>query len=110
MHKKTVYLAGKITGDPYYRTKFFEAAEALREAGFVVLNPATLPSEGFAYEAYMRMSSAMLDECSAACFLPDWTESEGAIYEFGRASARGKEVFMFASWQAEREAKQNAEK
>ena len=52
----------------------------------------------------------MLDECSAACFLPDWTESEGAIYEFGRASARGKEVFMFASWQAEREAKQNAEK
>lgn len=103
--KETVYLAGKITGDPFYRSKFHEAACALAVAGFIVVNPAKLPSEGFSYEAYMRMSSAMLDECAAVCFLPDWTESKGALMEFGRAKAKGKRVFMFTAWQAERDAK-----
>ena len=102
-NKETVYLAGKITGDPFYRTKFYEAARELEAAGFVVVNPATLPAEGFTWEAYMRMSTAMLDECAAACFLPDWTESRGATFEFGRAAALGKRVFLYAAWKAERE-------
>lgn len=87
--KETVYLAGKITGDPFYRMKFYDAARKLEEHGFAVVNPATLPSEGFSYEAYIRISSAMLDECAAACFLPDWIDSKGAQYEFGRATAAG---------------------
>ena len=29
MQKKTVYLAGKITGDPFYRSKFYEAQKKL---------------------------------------------------------------------------------
>ena len=103
--KETVYLAGKITGDPLYRSKFYAAARELEAAGFIVVNPATLPAEGFTWEAYMRMSAAMLDECAAACFLPDWTESRGATWEFGRAAATGKRVFMFAAWKAERDAK-----
>lgn len=101
MQKETVYLAGKITGDPCYFTKFYEAAKKLEAAGFIVVNPALLPSGGFEWEAYMRMSSAMLDECAAACFLPDWTDSKGALYEFGRASAQGKRVFMYAAWEEE---------
>jgi len=99
--KETVYLAGKITGDIFYRTKFYDAQRKLEEAGFIVVNPALLPSEGFAYEAYIRMSSAMLDECAAACFLPDWTDSNGAIYEYGKAVAEGKRVFMYAEWEKE---------
>lgn len=106
MPKETVYLAAKITGDPLYRTKFYDAQKKLEEGGFIVVNPALLPSEGFAWEAYMRMAGAMLNECAAACFLPDWTESRGAKYEFGEATARGKNVFFFEEW----EAKQNAEK
>lgn len=98
--KTTVYLAGKITGDPYYRSKFHDAACALAAAGFIVVNPAKLPSEGFTYEAYMRMSGAMLDECAAACFLPDWKDSKGAMYEFGRATAQGKDIFFFEDWKA----------
>ena len=101
--KETVYLAGKITGDPFYRSKFYEAKKNLEEGGFIVLNPALLPSEGFTWEAYMRMSSAMLDECAAACFLPDWIDSRGATFEFGRAAALGKRVFLYAAWKAERE-------
>lgn len=99
--KETVYLAGKITGDPFYRSKFYEAQKKLEAGGFIVVNPALLPSAGFSWEAYMRMSSAMLDECAAACFLPDWIDSKGATYEYGRASARGKRVFLFAAWEAE---------
>ena len=99
---EAVYLAGKITGDPEYKSKFYSAARELEAAGFVVLNPAILPSEGFAYEAYMRMSTAMLDESAAMCFLPDWTESRGAMYEYGRAVAQGKRIFMFDEWKAAR--------
>jgi hypothetical protein len=81
--KRTLYLAGKITGDPYYFTKFYNAQKKLEEGGFIVVNPALLPAEGFTWEAYMRMSGAMLAECAEVCFLPDWKESKGAKYEFG---------------------------
>lgn len=101
--KETVYLAGKITGDPLYRSKFYDAARELEAAGFIVVNPATLPADGFTWEAYIRMSAAMLDECAAVCFLPDWVDSRGAMFEFGRAAAQGKHVFMFAAWKAERD-------
>ena len=63
--KRTLYLAGKITGDPYYFTKFYNAQKKLEEGGFIVVNPALLPAEGFTWEAYMRMSGAMLAENSA---------------------------------------------
>lgn len=106
MQKKTVYLAGKITGDPLYRSKFYEAQKKLEEGGFIIVNPALLPSEGFTWEAYMRMAGAMLNECAEVCFLPDWTESRGAKYEFGEAVAQKKPFFFFNDW----EAKQNAEK
>lgn len=32
--KRTLYLAGKITGDPYYFTKFYNAQKKLEEGGF----------------------------------------------------------------------------
>lgn len=100
--RTTVYLAGKITGDPRYYEKFNAAARELTAAGFAVVNPATLP-EGFTWDAYMRMCSAMLEECAAACFLPDWNERRGAKVEFERAQAAGKRVFMFDEWKTERE-------
>lgn len=106
--RKAQYLAGKITGDPYYFTKFYNAQKKLEEGGFIVVNPALLPAEGFTWEAYMRMSGAMLAECAEVCFLPDWKESKGAKYEFGEAIAQNKPYFFFADW--EREGSQNAEK
>ena len=101
MQKKTVYLAGKITGDPFYRSKFYEAQKKLEKGGFIVVNPALLPSEGFAWEAYMRMTGAMLNECAEVCFLPDWKESKGAKYEFGEAIAQNKPFFFFDHWTPE---------
>lgn len=55
--KRTLYLAGKITGDPYYFTKFYNAQKKLEEGGFIVVNPALLPAEGLhvgSLYAYVR--------------------------------------------------------
>ena len=38
-----IYIAGKITGDSGYRSKFAEAQKILEERGYEVENPATLP-------------------------------------------------------------------
>ena len=47
MQKKTVYLAGKITGDPFYRSKFYEAQKKLEKGGFIVVNPALRPIKSY---------------------------------------------------------------
>ena len=95
MGKPTVYIAGKITGDPDYKAKFKHAAEVLTSVGYTVLSPTILPSEGFAYEAYMRMSYAMLRECEAVCFLPSWMDSKGALREFDQARRKNKAILNF---------------
>ena len=93
---KTVYLAGKITGDPGYKEKFKKAEDYfLARDGFVPLNPAVLPAEGFEYAAYVRMSMAMLRECDAACFLPGWEDSPGARDEYDLAKMMRKEILFF---------------
>lgn len=40
----------------------------------------------------------MMDECAQVCFLPDWKDSNGAMYEYGRAAAQGKPFFFFEQW------------
>ena len=91
---RTVYIAGKISGDPNYKEKFAAAQNKLEAVGCIVLNPAWLPSEGFEYEAYMRISTAMLMECEEVCFLPDWISSCGAHREFVLACRLGKKTWF----------------
>lgn len=91
---KTIYIAGKITCDPNYREKFAAAQSKLEAEGYIVLNPAVLPSEGFTYEAYLRMSEAMLVECDAVCMLPGWQDSRGARREFVIAAKSDKEIMF----------------
>ena len=89
----TIYIAGSITNDPDYKAKFDKAEQLLKGFGYVPLNPAWLPPEGFTYEAYLRMSMAMMLECEAVGFLPGWNLSNGARIECAKAEAAGKKIY-----------------
>ncbi len=89
-----IYIAGKITGDRRYKTKFREAAKKLEDQGHVVLNPATLPA-GLGDADYMRIGLAMLDSADMAVFLPDYQESKGAMVEWTYCQRTGKDCAMY---------------
>lgn len=89
-----IYIAGKIAGDKRYRAKFREAAKTLEAAGYVVLNPATLP-DGLEQADYMRICLAMLDTADLAVFLPDYQESKGAMVEWGYCQRIGKDCALY---------------
>jgi len=94
---KNIYIAGVITGDPDYKAKFNFAEATLKAAGFNVLNPAILP-DGFSYGAYIRISTAMLNECEGVCFLKGWLQSPGANHEKRLAEHYGLKIFYFEEW------------
>ena len=89
-----IYIAGKITGDRKYRTKFREAAKAMEALGHVVLNPATLP-DGLEQVDYMRICLAMLEAADLAVFLPDYRESAGAMIEWAWCQRTGKDCALY---------------
>ena len=93
-----LFLSGKITGDPDYRRKFYDAGYVLTSAGFAVMNPSALPSEGFSHDEYMKVTMAMLSVCDAVCLLPDWIESKGAQMEVEEATRADKPIFTFEEW------------
>lgn len=76
-----VYIAGKVSGDPEYRAKFNRAEERLKRQGYIVINPAVLPS-GMDHADYARICAAMLDSADAVALLEDFGKSEGAIIEY----------------------------
>ena len=88
-----VYIAGKITGDPDYRAKFFKAAKYMESMGFAVLNPATLP-EGMSRNDYMSICLPMLLAADAIALLPDYGKSVGATIEHQIARYTEKEVIV----------------
>jgi hypothetical protein len=90
---KTIYILGKITGDPNYKEKFAKAEKILTKKGFTVMNPAILPG-GFEYEEYMKICFSMLDVCEYAHPLPDWKNSPGATRERNRAIKK-KKMFIY---------------
>lgn len=95
--KTTVYLAGKITGDPDYREKFAAARAELEKLGYIVMDPSVLPA-GFKWHKYIDITSHMLDACDVVCLLPDWTDSRGAMYEYGRATVKYKTIVPYVEW------------
>lgn len=89
-----VYIAGKITGDPHYKTKFRRAERRLRRMGFSVLNPAWLP-KGTEYESAMDICFSMIRAADAVVMLPDWRESKGAVREKLYADGLKKGVYVW---------------
>lgn len=87
------YIAGKIAGDPDYRDKFSKAEVMLNEKGFdVILNSTFLPN-GMTNGEYMRICFAMIDCADVVAFLPDYTQSKGALLEWQYCQYVEKQTF-----------------
>lgn len=78
-----IYIAGKITGEKYYKRKFRKIEKKLVKMGHSVMSPAWLGAfSDFSWEDYMKVSRSMQEVCEVTFFLPDWLDSKGAQEEF----------------------------
>ena len=88
------YLSGPITGHKNYRRQFAEAAAALKELGYVIINPAelgaALPLDQMGYEDIMKIDMGLLATADYLVQLPGWERSIGANRELGFALGTDK--------------------
>jgi hypothetical protein len=77
---KKIYISGKISGNSNFSEYFGKVEAKLKDLGYVVLNPASMP-KGLTQREYMKISVSMLDCCDAIVLLDNWKESEGAVIE-----------------------------
>lgn len=88
------YLSGPITGHKDYRRQFAKAAAALKELGYIVINPAelgtALPLDHMSYEDIMKIDLELLAAADYLVQLPGWERSPGASRELGFALGTDK--------------------
>ena len=89
---KIVFISGAITGVEGYRNIFAAAEQRLRKQDCTVLNPAVLPPSGMAWEAYLRITKAMVREADVVYVLQNWEHSRGVKEELALAESLGKEI------------------
>ncbi len=77
-----VYIAGKITGNEFYKQQFDELAEWLKTVypNVTVINPAVLP-QGMSNADYARICFSMIDSADLVVFSHDIADSRGAQLE-----------------------------
>lgn len=82
--KKTIYIAGKITGMEHVASFLFAEAELkLKAKGYEVVNPMKLPhNHNKKWISYMRECHRAMSHCDGIYFLDNWEESNGAKDEF----------------------------
>jgi hypothetical protein len=96
--KSRVYLSGKITGDPDYKTKFGAAEFYLKQAGYDVSSPASLNIPEGEWQYAMRRALILMLASDGVALLPDWKESKGACIEARLAADVGIPVKPLEQW------------
>lgn len=91
MTQKTIYLAGKVTGEPMANCikKFDTKQKELEAKGYTVINPLieveSVYSNDFPnvdWRKAMKVTlMALIARADEVHLLPDWSESRGAIIE-----------------------------
>lgn len=89
---KIVFISGAITGVDGYRKIFAATEQWLLEQDCTVLNPAVLPPSGLEWEAYLRITKAMVREADVVYVLQNWEHSRGVKEEVELAERLGKEI------------------
>lgn len=98
-----LYISGPITGlDDLNKPAFAEAAQQLRAAGHVAINPHDVGQASellLPWEEYLKADLvAMLLMADALALLPGWVNSRGALLEHHIADALGWEVRPWEEW------------
>lgn len=95
-----LYVSGRITGDPNWRSRFDAAAASLRAAGYEVISPSDRAPEtdDAPWEYHMRRDIKALMDCDGVAFLMGWNDSRGACLEHMLASEVGIECRFVESW------------
>lgn len=101
MERKTIYVAGPVTGrKELNRPAFDRAAERLEAAGYRAMVPHAFAPDGEAHERAMRMTLQwMVRNADGVCTLADWGESAGARLEVEVAEAVGLTVGGIGFWE-----------
>lgn len=97
---RVLYVAGPMTSLPEFNyPAFHQAAADLREAGFVVLNPAEneRPIDS-AWDLFMRDALRMVSDADGIAVLHGWETSRGAQLEVHNAHALRMPVLAVAAW------------
>lgn len=77
---------------------FNEAAESLRVAGYMIVNPAENEVSGLKFKDYIREDiKEILDKCDSIALMPGWEKSEGSGLEASMACALGLDLFIVQS-------------
>ena len=87
-----MFISGAITGVDGYRKIFAATEQWLLEQDCTVLNPAVLPPSGLEWEAYLRITKAMVREADVVYVLQNWEHSRGVKEEVELAERLGKEI------------------
>lgn len=95
-----IYVSGPMTGRPELNFPAFNAAsDALRAAGFDVVNPAEInPDAGVSWSECMRADIKALCDCNAVATLPEWEQSKGATLEVHIAERLGMRIAPLDLW------------
>lgn len=111
--KKKAYISGQITGLPQaeYSDNFGKAEASLIDAGFDPVNPLKVPAcvgEGcnqdfrkedgtylHAWQCYMQYDLIAMLECEYVFMLPDYRNSQGALFELEVAERVGLSILYF---------------
>lgn len=95
MKYKSIYISGKITGDPNFEAKFRKAEQYLIEQGWnywYIVNPAKECNQKWPWWRQMLRCLRLLAGCKVVVMLPDWRESRGARKEHRWARRLKKEI------------------
>ena len=101
----SIYLSGKITGDPNYLEKFAVVTKVLRTAypAARIFNPAwefleiskklkESVSEEAGHEILVDTCLKIMEYYEAIAIMPDWSDSAGAITELKAAMKSGMKI------------------
>ncbi len=94
MENKTMYISGKIAGDPLYKLKFAEAKRDLKKRFQHVISPTDMDLNGIDYKKALSIDMYIISQVDGIYLLKDWTKSPGAIIEHNWAKRLGKEILF----------------